>query len=246
MTVTGSSLPWITMFSQPLVFEGALHLCFAVSERASKIPSIRTASWLFWLKCWRLRLIIICSLVDYAIDMSLPWDLDVICLCGLLVILLKFWLWDIVAKTRSNRVRQSFSFVSLSLSTELLEDKQGFKLGGVDTSLSYLLFWTLLPLFWTLICMIWMELTRTNAVFSRIAMVLFYVQKTKDLGMTWNSTEYLRINNKKSLPKMKTRGPTPFPWGWPPLGRAPYLVGPLETSRLQLQLYIYLLSGRKK
>ena len=32
----------------------------------------------------------------------------------------------------------------------LLEDKQRFKLGGVDTSPSYLLFQTLLPLFWTL------------------------------------------------------------------------------------------------
>ena len=38
-------------------------------------------------------------------------------------------------------------------STELLEDKQRFKLGGVDTSSSYLLFQTLLTLFWTLICM---------------------------------------------------------------------------------------------
>ena len=45
-------------------------------------------------------------------------------------------------------------FLSFSLSTELLEDKQGFKLGGVDTSPSYLLFQTLLPLFWTLTCMI--------------------------------------------------------------------------------------------
>ena len=66
--------------------------------------------------------------------------------------------------------------------------------------------------------MVWMELTWTDVVFRRIAMVLFYVQKTKVLGMTWNSTEYLRINNKKSLPKMKTRGPTPCPLGW---GRAP-------------------------
>ena len=48
VTMTGSSLPWITMFSQPLVFEGALHLCFAVSERASEIPSIHIVSWLFW------------------------------------------------------------------------------------------------------------------------------------------------------------------------------------------------------
>ena len=103
----------------------------------------------------------------------------------------------------------------------MLEDKQGFKLGGVDTSPSYLLFQTLLPLFWTLTCMIRMELTRTDAVFSRIAMVLFYVQKIKVLGMTWNSTEHLVKNNKKSLPKMKTRGPTPCPRGWgaPPWAR---------------------------
>ena len=44
--------------------------------------------------------------------------------------------------------------ITFSLSTELLEDKQRFKLGGVDTSPSYLLFQTLLPLFWTLIFMI--------------------------------------------------------------------------------------------
>ena len=47
-----------------------------------------------------------------------------------------------------------FFFITFSLSTELLEDKQRFKLGGVDTSPSYLLFETLLPLFWTLTCMI--------------------------------------------------------------------------------------------
>ena len=45
-------------------------------------------------------------------------------------------------------------FITFSLSTELLEDKKRFKLGGVDTSPSYLLFQTLLPLFWTLACMI--------------------------------------------------------------------------------------------
>ena len=65
----------------------------------------------------------------------------------------------------------------------MLEDKR-FKLGGVDTSPSYVLFQTLFPLFWTLTFMIRMELTRTDAVFSKIAMVLFYVQKTNILGMT--------------------------------------------------------------
>lgn len=44
----------------------------------------------------------------------------------------------------------------------------------IDTSPSYLLFQTLLILSWTLICMISMDLTWTNAVFSRIAMVLFF------------------------------------------------------------------------
>ena len=87
-----------------------------------------------------------------------------------------------------------------------------------------------------------MELTRTDAVFSRIAMVLFYVQKIKVLGMTSNTTEHLRKNNKKSSPKMKTRGPTPCPRGW---GRAPYLMGPLVALRRQLQLHI-LAFGEKK
>ena len=41
---------------------------------------------------------------------------------------------------------------------------------------------------------------------------------------------------------MKTRGATPFSRGW---GRAPYLVGPLETTRLQLQLYITAFGEKK-
>ena len=45
-------------------------------------------------------------------------------------------------------------FITFSLSTELLEDKQRFKLGGVDKSPMYLLLQTLLPFFWTLIRMI--------------------------------------------------------------------------------------------
>ena len=45
---------------------------------------------------------------------------------------------------------------------------------------------------------------------------------------------------------MKTRGPTPCPRGrGAPPGRAPYLVGPLETPRLQLQLYITAFGEKK-
>jgi hypothetical protein len=43
-------LPWITMSSQCSNFRGALHFCFAVSERASEIPSCHIISWLFWKK----------------------------------------------------------------------------------------------------------------------------------------------------------------------------------------------------
>ena len=46
--LTGSLLPWITMFSPSLIFKGALHLCFAVSERASEIPFCYIMLWLFW------------------------------------------------------------------------------------------------------------------------------------------------------------------------------------------------------
>ena len=91
-----------------------------------------------------------------------------------------------------------------------------------------------------------MELTRTNAVFSRIAMMLFYVQKTEVLGMTWNSTEYLTINNKKILAKDEDQGAHTLLTrvGGAPLGRAPYLVGPLETLRRQLELHILAFGGK--
>ena len=60
-----------------------------------------------------------------------------------------------------------------------MNEPRRFSLNGInticviDTSPPYLLFQTVLPSFWTLICMIWMELTQTDAVFSRIALVLF-------------------------------------------------------------------------
>ena len=46
---------------------------------------------------------------------------------------------------------------------------------------------------------------------------------------------------------MKTRGPTPFSRGWgaPPQGTPPYLVGPLDALRRQLQLYIFAFREKK-
>ena len=146
---------------------------------------------------------------------------------------------DIVATTRSNRVCQSFSF-SLSLSTELLEDKQGFKLGGVDTSPTYLLFQTLLPLFWTVICIIWMELTWTDVVFSRLALVLF-------LCRNQSSPNVLKIYGEQFWKISKISAPSSTSGGGPvghkpllrhhPLVAVGRLVGPTGTCRPQLQLY---------
>ena len=173
------------MLRQSLVFEGALHLCFAVSERASEIPSVRTTS--------------------------------------------------------------SFSFVSFSLSTELLEDKQGFKLGGVDTSPSYLLFQTLLPLFWTLTCMIRMELTWTDAVFSRIAMVLFMCRNKSsrnDLKLHrtyfWKILKILEEESTSGGPHpVHEGGGAPAPLGAPPASWALWSSTDLNSNS------IYSCSGRK-
>ena len=56
--------------------------------------------------------------------------------------------------------------------------------------------------------------------------------------MTWNFTEYLTINNKKILAKDEDQGAHTLLTrvGPPPPGRAPYLVGPLDALRRQLQL----------
>ena len=100
-----------------------------------------------------------------------------------------------------------------------------------------------------------MKLTRTDVVFSRTAMMLFIVQKTKVLGVTSKSTEisigkykkYWQKNQDQGAHTLSTRvGGAPLPLGAPlPPGRAPYLVGPLVALRRQLQLHI-LAFGEKK
>ena len=57
------------MFSQSLIFKGALHLCFAVSERASEIPFFISYYDCFE-KVLSSEFYYYGSLADYAIDMS--------------------------------------------------------------------------------------------------------------------------------------------------------------------------------
>ena len=135
-----------------------------------------------------------------------------------------------------------FFFITFSLSTELLEDKQRFKLGGVDTSPTHLLFQTRLPLFWTLTCMVWMELTRTDAVFSRIAMVLFMCRnKSSQNDLKLHGTSIWKI---RKIPEERSTsgGPPPVHEGG---GRAPCLVSPLTLHRPQPWLHIFTFGEKK-
>ena len=101
---------------------------------------------------------------------------------------------------------------------------------GHDTSPSYLLFQTLLRLFWPVICMIWMELTRIDAVFSRIAMVLFLCRKSKFLELDETFWRFFVEYIKNTFTKNHWRGATQCPRGTrarpPPPGAPWYLVGP--------------------
>ena len=93
-----------------------------------------------------------------------------------------------------------------------------------------------------------MELTRTDAVFSRITMVLFMCRTKRsqnDLKLHRDTFQKIRKipakDEGQGAHHLATRvGGVPAP-----LGRTPYLVGPLLPLRLQLQLHI-LCFGEKK
>ena len=81
-----------------------------------------------------------------------------------------------------------------------------------------------------------MELTRTDAVFSRIAMVLFMCRnKSSRNDLKLHGTYFWKIL--KILEEESTSGgPHPVHEGG---GRAPCFVGPLTLHRPQLQLHIF-------
>ena len=99
-----------------------------------------------------------------------------------------------------------------------------------DTSPTYLIFQTLLPLFWTLTYMIGMELNQTDAVFSRTAMVLFLcknISSRNDLKIHRHVLELVKnIGERISI-----RGPTPCRRGCRacPLPRGPPGTPPTST-----------------
>ena len=142
----GSLLPWITMSSQSLIFEGALHLCFAVSERASEIPSCYISYYDCFEKVLSSEIYYYCSLVDYAIDMSkletyaLSWYKEInnnfiiasrayfLQLVHNLCWKLECWL-HIFAPTRANRVWKGFSLSLSVCQLNCLRTSKGLSLG---------------------------------------------------------------------------------------------------------------------
>ena len=93
-----------------------------------------------------------------------------------------------------------------------------------------------------------MELTRTDAVFSRIAMVLFLCRNKSSRNDLKLHGDYFWKQQKILAKESRPGGPHPVHEGggraYPP-GRAPCLVGPLELHRPQLQLYIFCFAERK-
>ena len=93
-----------------------------------------------------------------------------------------------------------------------------------------------------------MELTQTDVVFSRITMVLFMCRNKRsrnDLKLRRATFQKIRKIPAKDEGQGAHRLATRVGDAPAPLGRTPYLVGPLLPLRLQLQLYI-LCFGEKK
>ena len=135
--------------------------------------------------------------------------------------------------------------------TELLEYKQYAKLGGVDTSQTYLLFQTLLILFWPHSCMIWTKLTRTDAVFSRAAcMVLLCAGKWIFRCLRKFQEKSQKIHAPKGPLCQKwgqraARGPQAPCWRGPTPGRAGGAAWGAPTSSGALLGLLFILPSRK-
>ena len=92
-----------------------------------------------------------------------------------------------------------------------------------------------------------MELTRTDVVFSRIAMVLFMCRNKSsrnDLKLHGDTFQKIRKVPAKDEGQGGHHLATRVGARLPP-GRAPCLVGPLELPRPQLQLHIFVFGEKK-
>jgi hypothetical protein len=118
----------------------------------------------------------------------------------------------------SKYVRESFFYRS-QLLTELLEDKQIAKLGGSWYVQNVSTFPNTFAIVSSLICVFWIQLTRTNAVFSRIALVSCFCAKIQLSGkipentakfLFYQKTQWARRRDGEGLgARLTTRGRSP-------------------------------------
>ena len=93
-----------------------------------------------------------------------------------------------------------------------------------------------------------MKLTRTDVVFSRTTTMCFMCRKEKFSECPGNPRRHFLELIRISWRKKYTRGPRACPrdrGARPPVGHAPYLVGPLDLHRPQLQLHIFTFGEKK-
>jgi hypothetical protein len=118
----------------------------------------------------------------------------------------------------SKCVRESFFYCS-QLLTEWLKDKQIAKLGGSCYLQNVSTFLNTFAIISSLICVFWIQLTQTNAVFSRIALVSCFCAEIQLLGkIPENTTKFLfyqkthrakRQDGEGLGPRLTTRGRGP-------------------------------------
>jgi hypothetical protein len=129
----------------------------------------------------------------------------------------------------SKCVRESFFYRS-QLLTELLEDKQIAKLGGSWYVQNVSTFLNTFAIVSPLICVFWMQLTRTNVVFSRVALVSRFCAEIQLLVKIWENiakilfhqkTHGARRRDREGLGGRHTTRGAAQAWPRPPMVRPP-------------------------
>ena len=159
--------------------EELLHLCFASLMEASEIPLWYVHAMCIVILNWN-------SAAYYLLYVCLwliTWKKDcfVHCPCSMVSKLAKLFRSTCLYTSNEAKEFVKVFFVASSSLNWIAWGQAIAKLGGVDTSQTYILFQTLLLLFWLHSCTIWTKLTRTDAVFSRAVSAVFLLCRFLDI-----------------------------------------------------------------
>jgi hypothetical protein len=130
------------------------------------------------------------------------------------------WVLDHIVRayTPMKQMRSWKFFYRSQLLTELLEDKQIAKLGGSWYVQNVSTFPNTFDVVSPLICVFWIQLTRTNAVFNRIALVSRFVQKSDFQEKSQKILQKFYFTRRPTEPEGEMKGGSGL--GSPPGGAA--------------------------